>query len=65
MADEKFDLVGFIMAAEEGSLTAEEYYAGLQQMIDSGVAYSLQGSWGRAADAAIKAGECTPRKAKS
>jgi hypothetical protein len=38
----------FIIAAEDGSLTQEQFEASAQAFVDSGVWRSLQGSWGRA-----------------
>jgi hypothetical protein len=59
-----FDAVGFIMSMEGcgGELSAEEIVDGYQHLIDSGMIFSLQGSWQRAAQAMIDAGECTPPK---
>lgn len=53
-----FDSFGFIMAVEGGEVTAEEYREGMQHLIDSGLVWQLQGSWGRAAMAAINQGIC-------
>jgi hypothetical protein len=57
--------VDFIIAAEEGNLSEEEVYAGLQKMIDDGTVWHLQGSWQRAAQSAIESGACTPKGASS
>ena len=55
-----FDVVGFIMAAEQGEIDdRDEYVAGMQELIDRGVIFGLQGSWQRAAAALIESGECT------
>jgi hypothetical protein len=49
----------FIMAYESGSMDSDEaQIAGFQQLIDSGLAWKLQGSYGRTAAALIKAGHC-------
>lgn len=57
------DLVDKIMAYEDGEMDSnEEIIAFFQELIDSGLAWSLQGSYGRMAAALIKAGHC---KAKS
>lgn len=53
-----FDHVGFIIALECGECDQEELIAGMQQLINSGLAYRLQGSYGRLADQLIKAGLC-------
>lgn len=59
MESNTFDLVSFIMQAEsDGFDTLEEFYEGLQHMIDSGVVWQLQGSWGRVAAQAIEEGCC-------
>jgi len=55
-----FDVVSFIVDAEDGILSEEEFYTGLQEMIDSGIVWSLQGTWQRAAEQAIDGGYCTP-----
>lgn len=58
---ESFDMVGFMMNYEEGILEEEEIVEGFQKLIDSGVAWQLQGSYGRMAKALIYAGYCRPR----
>ena len=55
-----FDVVGFIIEAESGELEREDFAAGVQHLIDSGIIFQLQGSWQRTAQAMIDAGECTP-----
>lgn len=52
------DSVCFIMAYEDGELSEEETIAGFQKLIDSGLAWQLQGSYGRVAQALIEAGHC-------
>ena len=52
------DAVAFIMAYEDGQLEEEEIVKGFQALIDSGLAWQLQGSYGRAAKALIDAGLC-------
>jgi hypothetical protein len=65
---ETFDMVGFVMAYEAGELDEDEIVVGFQHLIDTGHAWTLQGSYGRAAQAMIDAGYCTdprpPRPAK-
>ena len=56
---EVFDTVGFIMAYEDGALDHSAVVEGFQQLIDSGVVWSLQGSYGRAAASLIQQGLCT------
>lgn len=49
-----------IMALEGGEIETEEQYAeALQVLIDDGIVWQLQGSYGRAARAAIEAGLCS------
>jgi hypothetical protein len=54
----KFDSLGFIMAYEDGDLDENDIVAGFQCLIDSGMAWSLQGHYGRMAAALIKGGYC-------
>lgn len=56
--EKQFDSVQFIMDWENGSLSSEETAAGFQHLIDSGLAWRLQGCYGRAAKALIEAGYC-------
>jgi hypothetical protein len=54
------DSLDFIMAFESGEeLTCGEVFAGVQKLIDNGVVWKLQGSWGRLAKNLIEAGHCT------
>jgi len=54
-----FDQVGFIMAYEQGELDQDEMIEGFQHLIDNGLAWQLQGHYGRTAKALIEAGYCT------
>lgn len=58
MADntKQWDEVGFIMAFEDGSASDEEIINGFQHLVDNGHAWSLQGAYGRAAEALIREG---------
>lgn len=50
--------LGDILAIEGEAETQEEYYEALQRAINNGMAWKLQGSYGRSAMDAIKAGFC-------
>jgi hypothetical protein len=51
-----FDEVGAIMAYEQGDLDDEKMLELFQRLVDSGLAWRLQGSYGRTAMALIKGG---------
>ncbi len=50
MSEESMDIVGKIMAYEQGQLENEEVYALFQFLLDSGMIYSLQGAYQRMAE---------------
>jgi len=58
------DLPGLLMAYEDGRMSDEQIIKFFQHLIDSGMAWHLQGAYGRQADALIKAGICTPPERK-
>lgn len=58
MGESDFDTVGFIMDFEGGELSEEQITEGFQHLIDSGLVWSRQGSYGRAARRLIDAGYC-------
>jgi hypothetical protein len=53
-------LVNDIMDYESGNLDKESTIALFQDLINSGLAWSLQGHYGRTAEALIDAGYCQP-----
>jgi len=56
---DRFDVVAWIIQYEDGELDEIEVIDGFQRLIDSSVAWGLQGSYGRVAQALIDAGHCT------
>jgi polyhydroxyalkanoate synthesis regulator phasin len=57
------NLVDKIMDWESGEMDQEEAVAFFQELIDNGMAWTLQGCYGRNAQALIEAGLCYPKKA--
>ena len=55
MSKESTDIVGKIMAFEQGELDNEEVYSLFQFLLDSGMIHSLQGSYQRMAQQLIDA----------
>jgi hypothetical protein len=55
---EKFNVVGFVMAYENGELDEDKIIEGFQHLIDKGIVWELQGSYGRMAKSLIDAGYC-------
>lgn len=56
------DTLSFIMALEGGDeeLTIEQYVDGMAELVRTGAAWSLQGSYGRAAALLIESGYVSP-----
>lgn len=61
MTASKFDSLDFIMSYEQGDLEDDQIIEGFQHLIDSGMAWTLQGHYGRTAQALIEAGLCEVR----
>jgi hypothetical protein len=55
---DKYDVVGGIMAWEQGDLDDDQTVKLFQRLIDSGLCWQLQGCYGRTAQALIEAGYC-------
>ena len=58
----KRDQLDMMMDWEQGELDWDETIELFQGLIDSGLAWKLQGCYGRMAECLIEAGECNPRK---
>lgn len=56
----KFNVVDFVVDYEMGETTEEETTAGFQHLINTGMAWELQGYYGRVAKYLIDGGYCTP-----
>ena len=59
---DEFDLVGAIMEYEDGSMDDDTCIIFFQKLIDNGMAWNLQGSYGRTAKQLIDAGLCSSKK---
>lgn len=55
-----FDLTDYIIRYESGELDETETLALFQHLVNSGMAWTLQGSYGRTAKALIERGMITP-----
>lgn len=53
--------VGKIMEYEQGDMSEDDTIAFFQALIDSGMAWKLQGHYGRTAQQLIEAGYCTAK----
>lgn len=53
-------MIDQIIAYEDGTLTEEAIIALFQNLVDTGLAWTLQGHYGRTAAALIEAGYVTP-----
>ncbi len=65
MSATTYDYVGAILDFEEGELDDEQFIEQVielfQYLVDTGLAWTLQGSYGRTAAALIEAGLVQPR----
>lgn len=52
------EVADFILKFESGEISDEEMIHGFQELIDSGIAWKLQGCYGMMADVLIKEGYC-------
>ena len=59
------DIVGQIMAFENGEMSNEEVYAFFQFLLDSGMIHSLQGSYHRMAEQLLNEGLIEQPKQRS
>jgi hypothetical protein len=57
----RYDITGDIIAYENGELNDEQVIGLFQYLVDSGLAWTLQGHYGRMAKALIEAGYVTPK----
>ena len=55
------DLVGEIIEYESGEMSEEDMIVFFQKLIDNGMAWTLQGHYGRTATALIERGLCERR----
>jgi hypothetical protein len=62
MNEATYDHVGAIIAYESGELDNEAAIELFQHLIDTGLAWQLQGHYGRTATALINAGYCHPKQ---
>lgn len=58
-ASVRYDLLGAMMAWESGDLDEDDTVVLFQHLVDNGMAWSLQGMYGRQAVALIEAGMVT------
>lgn len=52
------DTCGLLMQYEEGRMNSDEQVEFFQHLIDTGLAWTLQGHYGRTAMALVQAGQC-------
>lgn len=57
-----YDELGAILAYEDGELDEESTLRLFQHLVDTGLAWRLQGSYGRTAHALLEQGAISPRR---
>lgn len=55
-----FDVTSFVIEFEGGETSEAQVVEGFQHLINTGIAWQLQGSYGRTARNLIEAGICKP-----
>lgn len=60
-ASPRFDMVGAIIAYEQGELDQEATLELFQVLVNNGMAWTLQGSYGRMAQGLLNAGLIQPK----
>ena len=61
--EKQMDVLDAILLIEGGDIGEDDYIAAFQLLIDDGIAWKLQGFYGRTAQALIATGLCTPKEA--
>lgn len=56
-----YDWMGQVMAYDAGELDEDDAIILFQHLIDTGLAWTLQGHYGRTAQGLIQSGQCTPK----
>ena len=65
MAEKRYDYVGAIIAYEQGELDDDATLELFQHLVDTGLAWQLQGSYGRMAQRLIETGHIRNHTARS
>ena len=58
VSKEQYDLAGAIMAFEDGEMDEADFFRLFQYLIDTGLAWTMQGAYGRTAMRLIDDGLC-------
>jgi hypothetical protein len=62
MNETQFPLVDYIIEYETGEITEKDFLTLFQHLVDTGMAWTLQGSYGRTAKALLEEGLINPAK---